>query len=348
MKDLNTKTKVLLAKAGFDAPFEIQPLDGGANNRVFRVALRDGTGLLLKAYFQHPDDKRDRLNAEFSFARFAWDSGVRALPEPFVRDDENRLALYRFVEGSRLKPGQVTEGCVRQALDFFLAVNECKNMPDARLLPPASEACFSLGEHIHLVGLRVNRLLNIDDSTPANSRAARFVRSELLASWTRIVDEAGQTAAQQLSFEEQITSQDSCISPSDFGFHNALLPADGNLIFIDFEYAGWDDPAKLVCDFFCQPAVPVPFDFYDLFAKTVAAETSRPDYHLKRFALLLPVYQIKWCCILLNDFLPTDSKRRRFAHGAADCEQRKEHQLHKASEALKGLTRRTAAVLVRS
>ena len=25
--------------------------------------------------------------------------------------------------------------------------------------------------------------------------------------------------------------------------------------FIDFEYAGWDDPSKLICDFFCQPAV---------------------------------------------------------------------------------------------
>ena len=35
-----------------------------------------------------------------------------------------------------------------------------------------------------------------------------------------------------------------------------LAGRDGRLWFIDFEYAGWDDPAKTVCDFFCQPGLP--------------------------------------------------------------------------------------------
>ena len=51
---------------------------------------------------------------------------------------------------------------------------------------------------------------------------------------------------------------DRVVSPSDFGFHNALRTEDGRLAFLDFEYAGWDDPAKLVCDFELQPAVPAP------------------------------------------------------------------------------------------
>ena len=55
------------------------------------------------------------------------------------------------------------------------------------------------------------------------------------------------------------------MSPSDFGFHNALATPGGRLVFIDFEYAGWDDPAKLANDFFCQPAVPVDARFYDDF-----------------------------------------------------------------------------------
>ena len=58
--------------------------------------------------------------------------------------------------------------------------------------------------------------------------------------------------------DHPLDTQESVLSPSDFGFHNALLGPDGKLCFIDFEYAGWDDPAKLICDFFCQPQTPVP------------------------------------------------------------------------------------------
>ena len=47
-----------------------------------------------------------------------------------------------------------------------------------------------------------------------------------------------------------------CISPSDFGFHNAIKTLDG-VKFIDFEFAGWDDPCKALIDFMLQPKVPI-------------------------------------------------------------------------------------------
>ena len=66
-----------------------------------------------------------------------------------------------------------------------------------------------------------------------------------------------ETAQLGLPSERPLDQQDRCLSPSDFGFHNAL--AQGETVrFIDFEYAGWDDPAKTVCDFFHHPGVPVP------------------------------------------------------------------------------------------
>ena len=47
---------------------------------------------------------------------------------------------------------------------------------------------------------------------------------------------------------------------------NALLAAsDKKLRFLDFEYAGWDDPAKLIGDFFCQPAIPAPHSEFERF-----------------------------------------------------------------------------------
>ena len=134
----------------------------------------------------------------------------------------------------------------------------------------------------------------------------------------------------------EIPRGDRCLSPSDFGFHNALLAGDGRLRFIDFEYAGWDDPAKMVCDFFWQPGIPVPLHFFDLVVQRVAqffSDAALPA----RIGLLLPVYQVKWCCILLNDFLPLGRRRRSFAGGTAAQQEQRARQLQKARQALQNL-----------
>ena len=43
--------------------------------------------------------------------------------------------------------------------------------------------------------------------------------------------------------------KDLCVSPSDFGFQNTLI-SKNIVYFIDFEYAGLDDPVKCILDFF--------------------------------------------------------------------------------------------------
>jgi hypothetical protein len=124
-----------------------------------------------------------------------------------------------------------------------------------------------------------------------------------------------------------------CLSPSDFGFHNALLTADG-LKFFDFEYAGWDDPAKLCCDFFCQPQLPVALTHWELFVNGLAVALGAKDLPA-RARLLVPAYQIKWCCIMLNEFLRGEQSRREFALGGGAAEERKRIQLDKAQAALR-------------
>jgi len=36
-----------------------------------------------------------------------------------------------------------------------------------------------------------------------------------------------------------------------------------------------------------------------------------------RARLLFPVFRIKWCCILMNEFLPSGAARRGFARGGS-------------------------------
>ncbi len=323
----------LLTEAGCPRPWAWSLLNGGANNQVFRVHLPQGS-VLLKAYFWHPDDPRDRLGADFGFARLAWTNGVRALAQPLACDPSKHLALFEYLFGAKLRPREVTWPVARAALDFFLAVNALREKEEARQLPAGSEACFRLHDHLHCLRRRVERLRTLPVQSPVEAEAADFVTNQLEPRCAGVLAEVVDQAARLgISLEQTIPKRDRCLSPSDFGFHNALRLGDGAIKFIDFEYAGWDDPAKLVADFFCQPQCPVPLEFFEPFALAVARETSDPDWHLHRCRLLLPVYRLKWCCIMLNDFLPGGNQRRRFARGGVAEGQKQ--QLLKARAALR-------------
>jgi len=328
----------LLAAAGLPVDFMLHPVSGGANNRVFRVDLGDGRRVLLKRYFHHPGDQRDRLSAEFAFTRFAWAGGIRTVPEPLACDAANRLGLYAFIEGRRLRPGEITAAHVTLAADFLGDLRRLQGRRAAAQLPSASEACFSVAGHLGCVEQRINRLLGIEETEGTCREAREFVEQELAPTWKR-VSQAVRAAAvkQHMSLDDVLAPRERCLSPSDVGFHNALLPSDGKLHFLDFEYAGWDDPAKLVCDFFCQVEVSVPQEHYDVFVQPLLADASRPEQLAGRIGLLFPVYRVKWCCILLNEFVASSRARRRFSEGGADQTEREEDQLQKARLALSRL-----------
>jgi hypothetical protein len=328
----------LLRQAGFPETYSLQPLAGGANNRAYRVEV-EAASLFLKAYFRHPDDLRDRLGTEFAFTRFAWSHGVRVIAAPLAADPRTGLALYSFLEGRRLNRGEVDRPHVEQALQVVTQLNHHRAAPDARTLPRGSESCFTLAEHLECVERRIQRLASIEQGDDASVEAATFVQTALAPTWAAVrYDLARRAQLLGLSLDEPIPEEDRCLSPSDFGFHNALLGPDGVLRFYDFEYAGWDDPAKLACDFLTQVAVPVPVAAYEVVASHAASLTSRPELHRWRIDLLLPVYRLKWCCIVLNDFLPVAAARRQFAVSGARTVDRRPAQLERARALLVDVT----------
>ena len=313
----------LLRKAGFGQPLSYELLSGGANNRVLRVDTESGS-VVLKIYFRDEQDGWDRGAAEWSFLQFAWRNGVRAVPQPLAQDAQNGLALYEYVSGRRPERTEVDQHAVDDALAFFAALNA--RSEDAQL-GHAAEACFSIADHVNTIDRRIERLRNLEGNDEARL-AKEFVTVELLPVWKRVRDEIDRAGC-----ADALPPNLRCVSPSDFGFHNALRKADGTMCFLDFEYAGWDDPAKLVGDFFNQVAVPVPLEYIDAFVDAVSKTLGdRTGSIAGRATLLLPAYTIKWCCILLNEFLPAGGARRRHAGNA--FERQPLSQLAKARELL--------------
>jgi hypothetical protein len=331
--ELKEACEELVHAAGFDGADAIDPIVGGANNRVYRVEA-GGKVLALKVYYRDADDQRDRLASEFEFSRFAWDKGIRSLPCPRACDRTKQMGLYEFVPGRRLEPGQVDADAVRQALEFYHELNRRASHPEAAALGDAAEACFSIRAHVECVERRIRRLGQLEGETAIDREAREFIHGDLQDSW----DAVSRSILRELNGHLDVVSSKSerRLSPSDFGYHNALLELDGRFRFLDFEYAGWDDPAKLVCDFFCQPAVPVPMEYLGTFAESIVADLPDPVSHLRRIGLLVPLYRIKWSCILLNEFLRSGEERRLFAM-SSDPASRRAVQLGKAKTMLGSL-----------
>ncbi len=323
----------LTQAAGQPAPIGFERIHGGKNNRVYRITLESGEPVILKSYFTDPRDPRDRLAREWSFMTYAWERDVHGLPRPLACEPETHTGLYSFVPGRKLVAGEVGIQHVKAAVEFVCAINVRPR--ELETMPAGSEACFTLSEHLSAVDSRVRRLTTLDSVGAAGRDAERFVKDRLLPVWAVVRERAEREGkAQGLALTKEIAARDICLSPSDFGFHNALVEDGQRIRFIDFEYAGRDDPVKLVCDFFCQPEVPVPLAYHGYFLNRLIQGLDLDETHGARCNLLLDVYRVKWICIILNDFLRSDGARRNFADSRS-AEERRAVQLVKASEQIR-------------
>lgn len=289
----------LLRQLGILSLDEVRPLPGGRNNQVWRVNC-GSQSFLLKRYFWSEQDPRDRLGQEWAFLCYLWDNDCRQGPKPLVKDPTIRCALLEFIEGVPLEVADIDAQDIHAATNFFLQLNARRN--EAVSLPPVSEACFSIDAHLATTAARVERLGGIIPDTETHTAVQVFVSRTILPLWRAVSDliqcRAGTNLMQLLPLKER------GLSPSDFGFHNALRQFDGSLRFLDFEYAGWDDPAKTIIDFCNQPDRLLPDHLARIFYDRTLAVLPAAESLQKRIAILEPLYQLKWSCICLNGFLP--------------------------------------------
>lgn len=308
-------------RCGIEGATEMEQIRAGRNSEVWR--LRSAGGLcILKNYFQDALDGRNRLGTEYRFLQFLSEMGVYGVPRPLGIDKSAHRAIYSFLPGTR--PVEVTGSHVTQAARFVTSINKHRKAAVATGIGIASEACFSTQDHLERTNGRLRRWMAIPPADGVHLQAYAFMRDTVLPSWQSLRNRLLTTAALPVDI---LSSGERILSPSDFGFHNAL-DEDGALGFVDFEYAGWDDPAKLVCDFFCQPELPVTEGQGEQFMEELLMNMSNSSAIVHRVRTFLPVHRFKWVGILLNEFRAADRQRR--AHAGADSEDLLAAQLAKA------------------
>jgi len=297
-----------------------QACGGGANNRVYRVQTRHST-FALKSYGSAELDDRDRLGHEFDGLRFLKAAGIgRSLPAALAVDRSARCALYEWIDGIALTVHGAAD--VAGALELLGALHRARAAAGATDLPIATEAVLRLADLIAQIELRYSRLAAVTASEP---ELAAFLDAELKPELMRHI---GRLA--DWDVDTALDPARRTLSPSDFGFHNALRRPDGSLGFIDFEYFGWDDPVKLTADFLWHPAMQLSVAEQRQFFRGAGDLYGGDPFFLPRFAVSFPLYGIRWALIILNEFLPQLWARRAFAGKGGDWQAAKRQQLRKA------------------
>jgi len=193
----------------------------------------------------------------------------------------------------------------------------------------ASEACLSAASLVSQIELRKERLDSVSRSYPS---LATFLSDVFVGSW-ECVKSRSLAEWPRSSRDRDLSTEHRILSPSDFGFHNALR-RDGQIIFLDLEYFGWDDPAKLTADFIWHPGMDLDADLIALWEKAMLELFSDdPDFET-RLRAAMPLYGMRWTMILLNEFLPgfTESRKNAGHASAYDEDEARSIQLTKARD----------------
>ncbi len=300
-------------------PDRVEPVGGGGNNRIFRAEIA-GKPVALKGYRAADGDTRDRLGAEWSALSLVSRHLPDVVPKPLACDRSSGWAAYEWVEGARI--ANAGDSDIEAAITFLRDLQTLRQRPGSSDLGLASEACLSLGDLTSQIERRLRRLAGIDAVAP-------------------FLADIGGTFARLAGDGPELAAERRILSPSDFGFHNAIRRPDGRLVFIDFEYFGWDDPAKLASDIHWHPGMGLNPSQRERFAAGLSRVFGDDPGYPERLTRYLPLIGLRWCLILLNEFLPAGLARRRHAGQAADAEAARDRQLAKArtlySEVVQGL-----------
>lgn len=302
---------------------EARVLRGGARHRVLRVG-GCGRRVVVKLHGPQRDGFDDGFAREVLMHGFIARHGGGRVPALLAHDAALRCVVFEWIDGTPLRGGHDAGMAELAAMaDFLIGLNRPAALEQARAadLPVAAEGGLRQRDHLDCARRRIDRLLGLDPATsPHHPAMQSWVREVLSPEWDQQAEMISRCDEPPVA---------AVLSPSDFGRHNTLRACDGALWFIDFEHAGWDDPAKLAADFILQPDHPLDEAMAGFFLNRLTASACFPGELAARTRQLLAVQRIKWATIVLN----------RFVHGGHD-DGSSDELLHAALEKARDYQRR--------
>lgn len=273
------------------AAVHVRAVAGGRNSRTYRVDA-GSVSYALKVYPDRADDPRDRFGAERAALQLFERHGVTCVPRWLGGDGQ--VAFLEWIEGAPV--AEPAEADVDALVAFIARVKDLD--VHGSDIGPASEACLSGEEILRQLDVRLERLRAHGEPAVRDFAAERVAPRRAAAEAT--AREAYRRGG--LSFAAPLPPERRCLIPADLGFHNALRPVGRaeRLVFLDFEYFGWDDPVKLVADVLLHPGHTLGPALAARFLAHMTRLFGGDPTFAARLDALLPLFALRWALIVLQ------------------------------------------------
>jgi hypothetical protein len=292
-----------LSGEGWQEEDVVRQLGAGNRHGVFLLSRGDHRAV-LKVHEPAMPGRRDAFAHEVLMHSFyAAQTGV-AVPTLLAHDEACRAILFDYIKGEAVSAPE--EGNIEELARFLVESNASHILERARQvgLPMASESGTCTSDHWRCAVDRLDALLGSARADDVTAEMHEFLRSEVQPALDALKPSDGSATGP-------------CLSPSDFGFHNVIRRDDGSLCFLDFEHAGWDDPAKLVADFILQPEALLCSESAECFLEILGESEPFGRDIRERVRETLVIQKCKWTVIILNVFarpgVPLQVKAERLA-----------------------------------
>jgi hypothetical protein len=262
-------------------------ITGGLNSGI-RLVEVGCSKYIIKTY---PKDlTRQRLDTEFRFLVLMNKAGIPNVPKPIKKLSSLNVGVYSYLHGKTIETA--TDFNVLASADFIIELNE-KLVSFSKEITLGSDHFVS---YENLLESIERRILSLMGWAHRHSREYIQTVNEFYIIFQKITDQNSTTAKE---FNDNICKMKQVISPSDFGLHN-MLQNKKTIKFLDFEYAGNDSCLKLICDFYCQPRIPVSNSQFKGFVGKLNNSILHMNSLFEVSAKFLPLFRLKWSCIILN------------------------------------------------
>jgi len=300
-------------------------LKGGINNRVYRC----GEGVesfVIKGYEHANCGKRDRMKSEVDFLGYASIVAPHFVPRLHFCDWDRRCVVLEHLSGNTYVEGSTpAAGDLAAAVDFLRLLNAENDLAHKWIEMDAAEGFLSLRGHLANVQDRIHSM-SVDHLPKSYQRDAQDLLLKIKEAKEVITTRTEASIASGV-VTDHIDPSARCVSPSDFGFHNAIRSKKG-VKFFDFEFAGWDDPAKVAIDFALQPRVPLRVMEPRLLSATARNGCEVNKHRLDALGVIL---RLKWTVIILAILQPMRLIKLLANTNSTDVEQLTDERLTRAA-----------------
>ncbi len=285
-------------------------LRDGLNSNAYKISTSRGDSA-LKLY-PLGNDTEFRFKRETEYIEFLNNGGINKSPKLEESCPSEKWAKIQWINGT--KPEILEEGDINQISDFINEIKEAeiKNTYGLDLLD-AKESCFSVKCWKTMFENRFRLISKQERDTKDDSQkeAIDWLLKIIIPSTIKKIEALEEDEVRYSLFANVMI--ETIMSPSDVGIHNTIKDGQGNLWFIDFEYAGKDDVAKLVADWVLQPnnklSRELEKELIQRLSRQVIVDQAK---WLKRYAHIKELIRCKWCMIMLSN------KRRQYTDMALE------------------------------